>query len=117
MTQISFDHILITGGAEGIGRSVVERLVHACEKIIVLDKNTEGLKQLKNKFGDQIITYEVDLLDISQRKQIFSKCSLLRQIDLVIVNAGVGGINPGENFDESLNRILPSQCTFVIFDQ
>ncbi|TYP93894.1 all-trans-retinol dehydrogenase (NAD+) [Fodinibius salinus] len=94
MSTIANSHILITGGASGIGLKMGKNaLERGASKLVIWDINTEKLeecnKQLAN-FRDRIHTYKVDVSDPEQIYQSAKKLQAeINHLDILINNAGV----------------------------
>jgi 3-oxoacyl-[acyl-carrier protein] reductase len=54
--------IIVTGGAQGIGRALVELSVELGAKVVAVDKNAEGLASLDKSRGD-IMTLQGDIAE------------------------------------------------------
>ncbi|WYP26850.1 SDR family NAD(P)-dependent oxidoreductase [Alkalihalobacillus sp. FSL W8-0930] len=52
---------VVTGGASGIGFSIVDRLIKEGAKVAAGDINVERLEELKSEFGDQFLGVKVDV--------------------------------------------------------
>lgn len=83
--------ILITGGANGIGKGLCERFaVEGAEKIIVTDIDLENAKKVADSTNGKYFQ-----LDVSNEEQVKEVVAQILQefgrIDLVISNAGIGG--------------------------
>lgn len=83
--------ILVTGGANGIGRALCERFYKAgAEKIFVADIDFKNAKQVAESVGGK--AFKLDVSEEANCKQIvteiLAKCG---RIDLVCSNAGIGG--------------------------
>ena len=55
--------IVLSGGASGIGRAIVERLVREGHRVCVLDRDATGLAALAEAMGAAIATAAVDISD------------------------------------------------------
>lgn len=94
MSAIANSHILITGGASGIGLKMAERaLEQGAAKLAIWDINTENLAEYNEQltdFRDRIYTYKVD---VSDPKQIYQSAKKLQaemnHLDILINNAGI----------------------------
>lgn len=106
MSVITNSHILITGGASGIGlRMGKNALEQGAAKLAIWDINTEKLeecnKQLAN-FQDRIHTYKVDVSDPEQIYQSAQKLqSEINHLDILINNAGVVAGKPFHKQDKT----------------
>lgn len=99
--------VLITGAASGLGRELAKQLCPYAEKLVLLDLNKEGLEEtadLCRAKGSYISIYEVDLLKEDPLRLVVEKESCP---DIIIANAGVGGVNPAHLFDAGIDsRIM-----------
>ncbi len=95
--------VLITGGANGIGRYLSERLSTTAAKVLVIDKDMQALNELKSNHGE-IETYHCDLLDyeiLSRRiDEIYAKYS----VSILVNNAGYIHSEPVINLMSVENR-------------
>lgn len=84
--------VLVTGGAEGIGESIVESFLEQGSKVAFLDKNnklgTELVKKLDN-YNHKALFKECDLVDIVDlKKRIKEIKKKLGPISILVNNAG-----------------------------
>ena len=57
MFKITADSIIqATGGAAGLGRSIVARFIAEGANVAVLDRNVAGLDRLVDVFGERVVT-------------------------------------------------------------
>jgi len=94
MSAIKNKHILITGGASGIGRLMAQQMLKKqARKVIIWDIDNEKLDELSRKFSNhqhRLLTYPVDVSDPDQIYATAEK--VLEQvagIDILINNAGI----------------------------
>jgi NAD(P)-dependent dehydrogenase (short-subunit alcohol dehydrogenase family) len=82
---------LVTGGASGIGRATVERLVAAGANVAVIDRNIEALDSLLAKFGaDRIIPIAADVgVEEEVRRAVALTVAQLGRIDHCVTAAGI----------------------------
>ena len=86
---------VVTGGASGIGASVVSRLLEGGAKVAVLDLNTTGAHA-------DAFAVKADVSDLaSVTSAIDAVAAELGGIDIVINNAGIGAIGSVETVDEA----------------
>lgn len=85
---------LVTGGASGIGRAVVARLAADGARVLVLDRDEAGAKQVAADVGGDVLV--ADLADPS----VVDGLGLAEAaIDIVVNNAGLQHVAPVERFD------------------
>lgn len=53
--------VIVTGGASGIGLSIVTKLVENGAKVAVWDINEERLNATRTRFGDKVLAQQVDV--------------------------------------------------------
>lgn len=98
--------ILLTGAASGIGEDLAECLALCNAKLILLDRNWDQLQKVSEKcqkMGAFVIPYQVDVSDESTMQHIAKEIlSRFQHIDLIIANAGIGGLNPADNFNPAI---------------
>jgi len=63
MSQPNTRPVIVTGGASGIGRAIVDRLMAEGYPVGVFDINQPGLTELAATHGDALRTYCVDISD------------------------------------------------------
>jgi 3-oxoacyl-[acyl-carrier protein] reductase len=81
--------VLVTGGSNGIGRSVAERFAAAGERIIITGRNPERLKQTTADLDGQDLDVRGILCDGSDPAQVAALVGELGPvIDVVVNNAG-----------------------------
>ena len=101
--------VLITGAANGLGKSVAELMGQNGALVAMLDQNeTEGktsMAQLKSK-GLDVSFFKCDVADEAEVKEVISQIGLeYGRIDIAINNAGIGGdlapthLYPTDTFD------------------
>lgn len=94
---------LITGAASGIGRSIAILLSSFGAKLILLDKNKEGLVDAAKKCISDIYLIEYDLLDHTTLKEsIISASKDFAKIDGFVHVAGIPYISPLKSISAEL---------------
>ena len=78
---------LITGSAEGIGYSILTKLLKSNIEVIAVDKNKEKLKKISKDFKNYKI--QTIILDLTNTNQLYKKLSNIKT-DILINNAGIG---------------------------
>jgi 2-hydroxycyclohexanecarboxyl-CoA dehydrogenase len=54
---------VVTGGASGIGRAVVEALAGSGARVAILDRDGAGARRVAESLGEAVVAIEVDLTD------------------------------------------------------
>ena len=107
--------ILITGIGNGIGKELAKLYVEKGHTVIGLDYDQKSLDRLRSEIPNVGELFSCDLSEpgrINTFKSINEKYSF----DIVVANAGVGGINPGYSFDTGLNRKFFEVNYFSVVD-
>jgi 3-oxoacyl-[acyl-carrier protein] reductase len=86
---------LVTGGASGIGKSTVLRLLAGGARVIALDRSAVGLAALasENSRPDRLFTFESDLSRTTELPGVVDQ--LVKQHGAITALANVAGIWPG----------------------
>jgi 3-hydroxybutyrate dehydrogenase len=100
------DHTaLVTGGASGIGRAVAQRLAADGARVLVLDRDDAGARQVADEVGGEHLT-----ADLSEGDAIDALDLGSRGIDILVNNAGLQHVAPVEEFDparfELIHRVM-----------
>ena len=81
---------LITGGASGLGRALVDRFVAEGARVAVFDKSAERLAAIEAVHGDKVIGCVGDVRSMADQKAAATSCTeRFGRIDCVIPNAGI----------------------------
>lgn len=108
--------VLVTAGAAGIGRSIVEAFVEEGARVFTCDVDAAGLATLPEDVGHQV----TDVADRAQVASLFEKAvATLGGLDVLVNNAGIAGptgaveeIHP-EDWDRCIEVCLTSQFNCV----
>lgn len=86
---------IVTGAAQGIGAAVVDSLVQTGFVVCCMDLNESAMKGLKNKHGNDVAPYKLDVSDegavVEAFKKIFRKFG---RIDALATCAAVVDVTP-----------------------
>ena len=85
---------LVTGGASGIGRAVVDRLVREQARVIVWDIDTTKLQACRDAHGEFVLAQAVDVTDDAAIQDALA--TAVRQfggLDILVNGAGIVGPN------------------------
>jgi cis-2,3-dihydrobiphenyl-2,3-diol dehydrogenase len=82
--------IVITGGASGLGRAVVERCLEEGARVAVLDRSAERLDDLRKSFGNSVVVTPGDVRNLRDNRRVVDDCvSAFGKLDCAIGNAGI----------------------------
>lgn len=101
-------HIIITGGAKGIGASCVHLFAKESHKVTILDIDAENGKKLAEEIGDSCRFIQCDVSGTDEVKKAVQKSiDRFGEISVLVNNAG---INPygtvTETTDELWDRVM-----------
>jgi NAD(P)-dependent dehydrogenase (short-subunit alcohol dehydrogenase family) len=97
-------HVVVTGGAGGIGRALVRRFVaDDARGVVIADRRLEGASALAGELGEKTLAVQFDAgREQSVKKLIATATEAYGPIDIFVSNAGVGGAGGGaEAADEA----------------
>lgn len=84
---------VVTGGGDGIGRSIVTRLSQEGADIILIDINDKAISETKKmikKYGNKIISFNADVTDRTALASVAKEVSKeLGDVSIIINNAGI----------------------------
>ena len=98
---------LVTGGASGIGRAVVDRFVAEGARVGVADRNASALAAVQAAHGDRVVTIDADLSTASgNREAVARTVAAFGSLDCLVANAGMfDGFHDFARFDvEAVDR-------------
>ncbi|WP_064092346.1 SDR family oxidoreductase [Rossellomorea aquimaris] len=112
--------VCITGGAKGIGRTLVKNFAKKGASVEFLDKNREDGKELENALNSKGFStrfHEVDVSSHEDVKEVFSTIKKHHQeIDVLINNAGISNfISFWDMSPKEWNEILSSNLSSVFY--
>lgn len=85
---------LVTGGASGIGRAVVDRLVREQARVIVWDIDVTKLQACREAHGDAVLAQEVDVTDEAAVNAAMAVATRqLGGLEILVNGAGIVGPN------------------------
>jgi 2-dehydro-3-deoxy-L-rhamnonate dehydrogenase (NAD+) len=95
---------IITGGASGLGFAVTKSLEERGAKVVVLDKNPDALKKVKEKWNADVFTIDVREED-AIRDAIETIGQRYGRIDILINSAGITGNTNIKSHETSSDNI------------
>jgi len=83
--------VLITGASSGIGRDLAREFAKINYDIVLVARNTEKLKALKEELTkDYNVEVEYEIADLSKRENCEKIYKKVKDIDILVNNAGLG---------------------------
>ena len=102
---------IVTGGASGLGRAIVERFIGEGARVGVLDRAKQKSEQLQRDLGDSVLTVLGDVTSLEDNQRVVdSTVRRFGKLDCLVGNAGIWDFSTplaelpedriGEAFDE-----------------
>lgn len=111
MGRLDGEVILITGGASGLGRGILDRFVEEGGQIAVLDRSAERLTALQRDHRDRVEALAGDVRALADNERAVAACvARFGKLDVAIGNAGIW------DYNRSLDA-LPSESVDAAFDE
>ena len=90
MTWLNGEIALVTGGASGLGRAVVERFVREGAYVAVFDRSAEKLAALQDHLGPSIVTIVGDVTSLEDNQRAVAETvKAFGRLDCFVGNAGL----------------------------
>src|SRR5215470_7396879 len=91
MTWLKDQVALVTGGASGIGRAVVDRYVEEGARVAVVDIAADRLATVRKAHGDKVIVLEGDVTSLeTNERAVRQTVAAFGKLDVFVANAGLG---------------------------
>src|SRR6201981_1548914 len=89
---------LVTGSSRGLGRAIVEAGLLAGNEVLATARDIESLRELSERYGDQVKLFELDVTDESSAAgAVKTAIDAFGSLDVVINNAGYGNLSSVED--------------------
>ena len=90
MGRLEGETALVTGGASGLGRAIVDRFVEEGARVVVFDRSAEKLQEVKLSHGDAVATHAGDVRSGPDNKAAVALAvERFGKLDCAIGNAGI----------------------------
>ncbi len=90
MGALTDEVVLLTGGASGLGRAIVDRFLEDGARLAVLDRTPERLRDVAAANPDRLIVVAGDVRDIADNQRAVEACATrFGKLDCAIGNAGI----------------------------
>ena len=82
---------IITGGASGFGKGIVEKFVKEGAKVVIADINYDSAKELQNVIGDSAIAVNVDVSKKNEVDNMIEETvKHFSEVNILVQNAALG---------------------------
>ena len=119
MKQLNNKVAIITGGASGIGKAIVELFVKEGAKVVIADLNEKLGNELINSLGDaNVIFIKANASSAEDNKKIVEAAiENFGELHIAVNNAGIGGeSNPvGDLSIEGWNKVIDINLNGVFY--
>jgi short-subunit dehydrogenase len=90
---------IVIGGSAGMGKELALMLAQDGYKVVITGRNSEKLDRVKSANPFNIISFPLDLPNSETEVNLTNMVRELGGLDLLILSAGSGEINPQLNYD------------------
>lgn len=121
MARIDNDKVaLITGGGQGIGQAIAERLHSDGFKVAIADLNIEAARQVADAMGGKQGGALALQIDVADRQSVFAAVEQvgyeLGRFDVMVNNAGIAPASPIEEITpESIEKVFTINFNGVVW--
>ncbi|UOQ44900.1 SDR family NAD(P)-dependent oxidoreductase [Halobacillus salinarum] len=106
---------LVTGSANGLGRSITEAALHKGDKVIATARRPEELNDLVENYGEQILAAPLDVTDEKAAVSAVNEgLKTFGRIDVLVNNAGYGDVRPFEETNSEDFQKLIDTCFYGV---
>lgn len=119
--DLSGQTAIVTGGAQGIGEGIVERLAQAGAQVGVVDLKFEQAGEVASRLEKQGLKAFPGQVDVGNRasveKMVQAALDLAGRIDILVNNAGIAGraAPVWEQTDQDWQRVIDINLTGVFY--
>lgn len=96
--------VLVTGGAQGIGRAIVEGFARGGAEVLIADLDLAGAQALAGSLRGEGHQVQAAGIDLADREAIFSLLEGLERLDVLVHNAACFPLTPFEQIGETVLR-------------
>ncbi len=110
--------VLITGASSGIGRDMARKMAEMGYDLALVARNQDGLDRIKLELGEKYpnIKIQTFALDLTQKENCYHLYDCVKNVDILINNAGFGLFGRFQNTDleKEINMIQTNVIAYHI---
>jgi len=96
--------VLVTGGAQGIGRAIVEGFARGAAEVLIADLDLPAAQAVAERLRGEGHKVSAVAIDLADRAAIFTLLGSLQRLDVLVHNAAYFPLTPFEQIGEPLLR-------------
>lgn len=104
---------LVTGGASGLGRAIVERFIAEGARVTVFDRSESGLAAVTGAHPDNVLGVQGDVRDLAaNQRAVAESVTGFGGLDVLVGNAGIWDYNralvtlPDDKIDAAFDEVM-----------
>ncbi len=104
---------LVTGGASGLGRAIVERFIAEGARVTVFDRSESGLAAVTGAHPDKVLGVQGDVRDLAaNQRAVAESVAGFGGLDVLVGNAGIWDYNrslvslPDDKIDAAFDEVM-----------
>lgn len=102
MLDFNGQTVLVTGGAQGIGRGIVEAFSERGAQVLIADLNLPEAQALATELSQRGRSVEAVGVDLADREAIIAMIGGLQRLDVLVHNAGYFPLTPFEQITPAI---------------
>jgi NAD(P)-dependent dehydrogenase (short-subunit alcohol dehydrogenase family) len=101
MERLKNKQAVVTGGADGIGKAIVERFISEGAKIVIADLNEDAAKALAENFPGNAFYFKANVASSADMSALISFAEeKMGSLDIFVNNAGIGAAGTVDKVEE-----------------
>lgn len=93
---------VITGGSSGIGLATAQAFIQEGARVVIVGRNQQSLDEAVQSLGEKAIGIQADVANLADLDRLYATVKeRIGNIDIIVVNAGVGPVRPLAQVDEA----------------